>query len=59
MILTAFNLLFTGNAILSCMFCNFYLLIPEVIAHLFNSIEEIVIPKKMPTTEAKAEIEKT
>ena len=45
------------------MFCFFFLifdlyfLIPEAIAQIFNPIPELLIPKGIPSKEAKAEIE--
>ena len=50
------------NKILSCLFFIFliidlYLLIPAVIAQIFDSIAELVIPKEIWTKETKAEIE--
>ena len=57
-----FNLDFTNNIIFSCFFFFFwiidlYFLIPAVIAQIFNSIEELVIPIGIPVQEAKAEME--
>ena len=34
----------------------YYFLIPEVIAQIFNPIEELVIPMGVPTKEPKAEL---
>ena len=34
-----------------------YFLIPPVIAQIFNPILELVIPKEIPTNEAKVEID--
>ena len=36
---------------------DLYLLIPAVIAQIFNPIVELVIPIRMPTKEEKAEME--
>ena len=36
---------------------DLYFLIPAVIAHIFNSISELVIPIGIPIKEVKAEIE--
>ena len=36
---------------------DLYILIPAVIAQIFNPIEELVIPLGIPSKEAKAEIE--
>ena len=57
-----FNLDFPNNIILSCFFFFFliidlYLLIPAVIAQVFNPIAELIIPIGIPTKEAKAELE--
>ena len=55
-----FNLDFANNIILLCFFfliIDLYFLIPAVIAHIFNPIEELVIPLGVPIREAKAEIE--
>ena len=50
------------NKILSCLFLIFliidlYLLIPAVIAQIFDPIAELVIPIEIWTKETKAEIE--
>ena len=57
-----FNLDFAINTILSCYFFFFlisylYFLIPTVIVHIFNPIPELVIPIRIPISEAKAESE--
>ena len=57
-----FNLDFGIKTILSCLFFFFltidlYLLIPEVISQIFNPNAELVIPVRIPTKEAKAEIQ--
>ena len=55
-----FNLDFANNAILSCFFfliIDLYIIIPAAILQIFNPIVELVIPKGIPTKEAKAEIE--
>ena len=57
-----FNLDFGSRTILSCLFffsliIDLYLLIPEVISQIFNPIAELVIPIRIPTKEAKAEIQ--
>ena len=57
-----FTLDFANNTILSCFFFFFliidlYFLIPAVIAQIFNSIAELMIPIGIPTKEPKAEIE--
>ena len=54
-----FNLDFANNTILSCFFfLNYWLnfLTPVVIGQIFNSITELVIPIRIPSKEAKAEI---
>ena len=56
-----FNFDFLKDSILSCFFFFFliidlYFLIPAVIAQSFNPIAELVIPKGIPTKEAKAEM---
>ena len=55
------NLDFGSKAILLCFFffliIDLYLLIPAVIAQIFNPIAKIVIPIGVPTKEAKAEID--
>ena len=57
-----FSLDFANNTILSCFFFYFfiidlYFIIPPATAHIFCSIEEIVIPIGIQIKEAKAEIE--
>ena len=55
-----FNLDFANDNILSYFFfliIDLYLLIPAIIANIFDSITELVIPLGIPTKEAKAEIE--
>ena len=57
-----FNLRFGNNTILSCFFfffltIDFDVLIPAVIAQIFNPIAEVAIPIQIPIKEAKAEIE--
>ena len=56
------NLDFANNIILSCFFYFFlffdlYFLIPAVIAQIFNPIAELVIATRIPTKEAKVEME--
>ena len=56
------NLDFGSKAILLCFFffliIDLYLLIPAVIAQIFNPIAELAIPIGIKTKEEKAEIEK-
>ena len=57
-----FNLDFANKPILSYFFFFFliidlYFLIPEFIAQTFYSVAELVTPIRIPTKEAKAEIE--
>ena len=57
-----FNLYFPNIIILLCFFFFFLLLtyiffISSVIAQIFNHIAELVIPIRIPSKEAKAEIE--
>ena len=54
-----FNLDFADNTILSCSFflIDLYFFIPAVIAQIFNSIAELLIPIGIPSKEAKAEIQ--
>ena len=57
-----FNLDFTINTILSSFFFFFsiiglYFLVSAVIAQISNPIGELVIPRRVPTKEAKAEME--
>ena len=58
----ASNLVFAGNTIVSCVSLYFliidlYLLLPSVIAQIFNPTAELVIPTGTPTNDANAEIE--
>ena len=52
---------FANNTILLCylffLIIDLYLLIPAVIAQIFNPIAEVVIPIAIPTKEPKAEME--
>ena len=55
-------LVFENNTMLSCIFFVFliidlYILIPAVIAQIFNPIAELVTPIEISSKEAKAEIE--
>ena len=55
-------LVFANNTMLSCIFFVFlmidlYILIPKVIAQIFNPIAGLVTPIEIPSKEAKAEIE--
>ena len=57
-----FTLDFAKNTILSFLFFFFliidlYFLVPAVITQIFNLIDELVIHTRIPTKEAKAEIE--
>ena len=57
-----FNLDFANNTISSCFFLIFliidlYLLIPAVIAQIFNPLPGLAIPIRTLTKEPKAEIE--
>ena len=57
-----FNLDFSNNTILSCVFIIFliidlYFLIAAVIAQIFNPIADLLIPIGITFKEAKAEIE--
>ena len=57
-----FNLDFANNTILSYLFFFFlittlYFLVPAVITQISNPIDELVIHTRIPTKEAKAEIE--
>ena len=57
-----FHLDFVKNAILSCFFFFFliialYVLISAVIEQTFNHIGELIIPIRIPSKEAEAEIE--
>ena len=55
-----FNLDFANDNILSYFFfliIDLYLSIPAIIANIFDSITELVIPLGIPTKEAKAEME--
>ena len=56
-----FNLDFANKTILLCFFFFFliiglYFLIPVAIVQIFNPIAELVIPRGIPSKEAKAEI---
>ena len=56
-----FNLDFANNTILSCFFffliIDLHILIPAVMAQVFDPIIELVIPKGIPSKVAKVEIE--
>ena len=57
-----FNLVFDSNTILSCLFIFFlvidlYVLVHAVCAQIFNSNAELKMGTKLPTKEAKAEME--
>ena len=57
-----FNSKFANNTVLSRFLSSFliidwYFLIPAVIAQIFNPITKLVIPKRIPTKEAKAGME--
>ena len=57
-----FNLELTNNTILSCfffffLFIDLHFLIFVVIAQIYNTTAELVIPTGIPTKEAKAEME--
>ena len=57
-----FSLDFAKKTILSCflfffLIIDLYLLIPAVIAHIYNPIAELVIPIRILSKEVKAEIE--
>ena len=57
-----FNLEFANSTILSCFFfffliINLYFLIPAVIAQIFNLIAKTYNSYRIPTIEAKAEME--
>ena len=57
-----FNLDFASNTILSCFFLFFliidlYFLIPAVITQIFNLIVKLAIPIRIPSKEAKVEME--
>ena len=57
-----FNLDFANNTILSCLFfvlliIELYILIPTTIAQIFNPIAELLIPIRITSKEAKAEIQ--
>ena len=57
-----FNFGLANNTILSCFLSFFliidlYFLIPAVIAQIFNPIVELLIHIRIPTKEAKAEIQ--
>ena len=50
-----FNLVFANNT--TFLIIDLYFLIPTVIAQVFNLIAQLVIPIRIPSKEAKAEIE--
>ena len=57
-----FNLDFASNTISSCIFFVFliidlYFLIPAAVAQIFNPIAEFAIPIRIPSKEAKAEVD--
>ena len=57
-----FNSDFPNKTILSCLFffsliIDLYVLIPAVIAQIFNPIAELIIPMEIPSKETKSEIE--
>ena len=57
-----FNFGLAKNTILSCflfffLIIDLYFLIPAVIAQIFNPIVELLIHIRIPTKEAKAEIQ--
>ena len=57
-----FNLVLPSNTILSCFLFFFviidlYLILPAVIAQVFNPIAELIIPVGISTKETKQEIE--
>ena len=57
-----FNFGLANNTILSCflfffLIIDLYFLIPAVIAQIFNPIAELLIHIRIPTKEAKAEIQ--
>ena len=57
-----FNLDFASNTISSCIFfvlliIDLYFLIPAAVAQIFNPIAEFAIPIRIPSKEAKAEID--
>ena len=57
-----FNFGLANNTILSCflfffLIIDLYFLIPAVIAQIFNPIVELLIHIRIPTKEAKAEIQ--
>ena len=56
-----FNLVFVNDTTWSCFFFflinDFYLLIPAVIAQIFDAIAELVIPIEISSKEEKAETE--
>ena len=60
---TLFNLLFANQTVLSCFFFlnwwPIFFLLDAIIAQIFNSIAELVIPVEIPSKESKAEIENT
>ena len=56
-----FNLVFVNDTTWSCFFFflinDFYLLIPAVIAQIFDAIAELVIPIEISSKEEKTETE--
>ena len=57
-----FNLDFASDIILSCfflfvLFIDLHFIIPAVVTQIFNPVAELVIPIRIPTKEAKAEME--
>ena len=57
-----FNFGLANNTILSCflfffLIIDLYFLIPAVVAQIFNPIVELLIHIRIPTKEAKAEIQ--
>ena len=57
-----FNLDFASNTISSCIFfvlliIDLYFLIPAAVAQIFNPIAEFAIPIRIPSKEAKVEID--
>ena len=57
-----FNVLFANNTLLACFFFIFlviglYLLIPAVVAKVFNPTAALAMPLGIPTKEPEAEME--
>ena len=56
-----FNFDFANNTIISYFFffliIDLYFLLPALITQLFNRVAELVIPRGIPTIQAKAEME--